>query len=503
MKVFNRFSVSGLVLAATQANPALAQVVTHRPPAIGASEPQSTAEPDPYPIVAAGWGGYSEQFATSRWAEDWSTRKAAGTAPLLKAMPLFGRDDINLTISGELRLRDENYDNGGLVRHNDYHNVELRAILGADLHLGDHFRFYGELGHATVWGHGDGYTVIYKGNTISAGYQNDIAAQQFFGEARTTIGSNVLVGVMAGRMEFADGPKQLISVSNGNSLHRTFNGFRTYLHTDRFRLSVFRGYVTILNLGGFDEHVNHGEELTAINGSLSLLPFSKTQSLFLDPLWFHTYNLKDPSGPGSGIGHRDTYGARLWGRRGPLVFDWMAFRQTGDHLGRDISAWGATFDTSYQLTSAGWRPRAGFRVDLSSGGDSYAKAGTIHGFSPVYQSSSYLGEGKLLGDSNLMLLAPTLSFTPLKSVKVSMEYDLVRRMAQNDAFYASGLKPYAGTQNVKGYTVGTYGRANIDWAVTPNVGIEVEAERLQAGKVLHRAGYGSGNYALLGLNLKY
>jgi hypothetical protein len=493
---------SALALALAYAAPSFAQVATHRPPAVGASELQSTAEPDPYPIVAAGWGGYSEQFATSRWAEDWTKRRAAGTAPPLKAMPLFGRDDINLTISSELRLRDESYDNGGLVRHNDYHNVELRAIVGANLELGDHFRVYGELGHATVWGHGDGYTVIYKGNTVSAGYQNDIAVQQAFGEARTMIGSNVLVGVMAGRMEFADGPKQLVSVSNGNSLHRTFNGFRTYLHTDRFRLSVFRGYVTILGTGGFDEHVNHGEELTAVNGSISLLPFSKSQSLFLDPLWFHTYNLKDP-GATSGLGHRDTYGARLWGRRGPVVFDWMAFRQTGDHLGRDVDAWGATFDTGYQLFSDGWKPRVGLRLDLASGGGSYDKTGTIHAFSPVYQSSSYLGEGKLLGDSNLMLISPTLSLTPLKPVKVSMEYDLVRRMNENDAFYASGLKPYAGTQNVKGYEVGTFGRINVDWAVTPNVGIEMEAERLQAGHVLHRAGYGSGNYLLLGLDLKY
>jgi hypothetical protein len=502
MKRRNLMCASAFAVATVLAAPAAAQVETHRPPAAGASAEQSTAEQGLYPSVAAGWGGYSETFATSRWAEDWSKRRAAGTAPPLKAMPLFGLDDITLTISGEMRLRAEMYDNGGLVHHDNYHNVELRAIVGADLHVGDHFRFYGEFGHATVWGQGDPYTVIYKGTTISAGYQNDIAVQQAFGEARTMIGDKVLVGVMAGRMEFADGPKQLISVSNGNSLHRTFNGFRTYLQTDRFRLSVFRGYVTLLGVGGFDEHVNHGEELTAANGSFSVVPFSKSSSLFVDPMWFHTFNLKDP-GATSGIGHRDTYGARVWGRRGPWVFDWMAFRQTGDHLGRDVSAWAATFDTSYQLTPQGWKPRIGLRVDLSSGGDSYAKTGTIHAFSPVYQSSSYLGEGKLLGDSNLMLISPTVSFTPLKPVKVSMEYDLVRRMSENDAFYASGLKPYAGTQNAKGYSVGTYGRVNVDWSVTRNIGLELEGETLQAGHVLHSAGYGSAKYLLLGVDIKY
>jgi hypothetical protein len=493
---------SGLVLALALTSPAIAQVATYRPPDISSLVEQATAQPGPYPSVASGWGGFSDEFATSRWAEDWTALKAEGQAPPLKAMPLFGRDDINLTLSGELRIRDEMYDNGGLVRHDDYHNVELRAIVGADLHITDHFRFYGELGHATVWGHGDGYTVIYKGTTVSAGYQNAISVQQAFGEARTMIGSDLLVGVMAGRMEFSDGPRQLVSVSNGNSLHRTFNGFRTYLQTDRFRISVFRGYVTTLNTGGFDEHVDHGEELTAVNGSISLIPYGKEQSLFLDPLWFHTYNVKDP-GAKSGLGHRDTYGTRLWGKRGALSFDWMAFRQTGDHLGRNVSAWAATLDTSVRLTTAWWRPRVGLRLDMSSGGGSYAKTGPIEAFSPVYQSSNYLGEGKLLGDSNLMLIAPTLVLTPAKPIRVTMEYDLVRRMSQDDAFYASGLKPYAGTQNVKGYEVGTYGRINVDYALTRNVGLELEGETLQAGHVLHRAGYGSGKYLLLGLDIKY
>ena len=501
MSMIKSVIVSGLALTMGCASPVWAQVETHRPPAMGASQEQSTAEPDPYPSVAAGWGGYSEQFATSRWAEDWTAAKAAGEAPPLKALPLFGRDDVNLTFSGEVRLRDEMYGNGLLVHGNNYNNDELRAILGADLHLGDHFRVYGELGHADVSGAGNP-TVIYKGGPVSAGYKNDISLQQLFGEARTTV-DGALVGVMYGRMEFADGPKQLVSVSNGNSLHRTFNGYRAYLHTDRFRVSLFHGDVTLLGTGGFDEKANHGEQLTAVNASVELVPFTKTQSLFFDPMWYHTYNVKDPLGSGSGLGHRDTYGPRLWGRSGPWVFDWMIFNQNGDHLGREIQAWAASFDTSYQLNPDGWKPRVGFRLDMSSGGGSYAKTGTIDAFSPVYQSSSYLGEGKLIGDSNLELLSPTFSFTPAKPVKISMEYDLVRRMSETDAFYASGLKPYAGTQNVPGHNVGTYGRINVDYALTRNIGIELEGETLQAGQVLHRAGYGSGQYLLAGLDVKY
>ena len=71
---------------------------------------------DPYPLIAAGWGAVirnGQMF--SRWAEDWPGMRAAGKALPFKAMPLGG--DASLTMSSEIRLRYNTFDNGQFVNH--------------------------------------------------------------------------------------------------------------------------------------------------------------------------------------------------------------------------------------------------------------------------------------------------------------------------------------------------------------------------------------------------
>ena len=510
MKSIIYIAFATMTAACTYAAPAYAQedeTPAVAPPASGSPTFQGnvagrarnspTAPDSPYPIEAAGWGSPSGEFFTSRWVEDWSKLKAKGKAPPLKAMPLFGRDDINLTLSGEMRLRSLMYDNGGLHRDDNYHEFLFRAVAGADLHLGDHFRVYGEIAHGDTAGHGNP-TV----NSISSSYENDLSVQQIFGEARTNIGS-VLVGVQGGRFEFSDGPKQLMSVSNGPNLHRTWNGGRFYLLTDKFRIGAFTGNTTRLGFGTFDEGINHGEKLQALTSSI-VLHHSNGTNIFFDPAFYHRYVVDGVAGTTTGPDHRNTYGARLWGKAGRVNFDVMGFRQTGDHIGRNVSAWMSSISSNVLLSPKGIRPRIGFRVDLASGGSGdIGKTGTVNGFDVVYQSTSYLSEGHLLGYTNLALFSPTIAFTPLKRVTINAEYDLIRRMNQHDAFYAQGSKPYPGTANVRGFTVGTYGRLVAEWEATRNVSFELEADRVSAGKVLHRANLPSSNFLLLSLDLRY
>jgi len=89
-------------------------------------------------------------------------------------------------------------------------------VLGADLRLSPILRFYGELGTGQVDGRRD---------AAKANFQNDLSLQQLFLDARGYAGST-LVGAMLGRQEFFDGPRQLISVSDGPNLHRSWNGVR-------------------------------------------------------------------------------------------------------------------------------------------------------------------------------------------------------------------------------------------------------------------------------------
>jgi hypothetical protein len=171
-------------------------------------------------------------------------------------MPIGG--EAFLTLSAESRLRYDTYDNRQLVRGNDDQQGLFRGVLGADLRLNPHLRVYGEVGTGQVDAHR---------NTSSANFQNDASLQQLFVDVSGHAGATLL-GAMVGRQEFADGPRQLISLSDGPNIHRTWNGVRMYAHGQRFRIGAFELRATRLEHGAFDEEINNAERLRGLNASL-------------------------------------------------------------------------------------------------------------------------------------------------------------------------------------------------------------------------------------------
>ncbi len=446
---------------------------------------------DPYPIHAAGWGPPAGNgLFFSRWAEDWTGLRTAGKAPPLKAMPLGG--SASLTLSGEARLRYDTYDNGQLKSGNDYQQALFRGILGADLHFNSHVRIYGEVGTAQVEG---------RRSTASANFQNEASLQQLFIDARGHVGST-LVGAMVGRQEFADGPRQLISLSDGPNMHRTWNGARLYLHGHRFRFGAFTLRATRLDNGFFDEEIDGTEHLQGLNASFILSSGPKENNIYLDPFWIHSSNPALRFGGRTGLDERDTYGARFWGRRGGLSFDWTLARQTGLYTNRNIDAWGLFMVQSLSLSDDGWKPRLTAHIDIASGGGSQG-AGPVKGFNQLYASSNYLGEGRFLSLSNLLLFAPGISAKPTPTTDLAVEYGFARRLTQDDAVYAGGMRAYPGTQSAPGHQIGGLLRVTASWSVTEHLTLFFNYEHLAAGEALKHAHLPSGSYAYMGMTLRF
>jgi len=446
---------------------------------------------DPYPLNAAGWGPEAGNgLFVSRWAEDWTGMREAGRAPPLKAILLGG--EAFLTLSAEARLRYDSYDNAQVTRGDDYRQSLLRGILGADLRFNPNFRVYSEIGSGQVEG---------RRATAPGNFQNNVSLQQVFADARGYVGST-LVGAMVGRQEFADGPRQLVSLSDGPNLHRTWNGVRLYAHGERFRLGAFDLRATRLGRESFDEKIDHAERLQGINAGFVVSPGPKGSNIYLDPFWIHSENPAFRSGGQTGLDTRDTYGARLWGRRGQLRFDWTLARQTGDHMNREVEAWGLFTLQSMALSDKGWSPRLTSHIDLASGGGAYG-TGTLKGFNQLYASSGYLGEGRFLSTSNLLLIAPGVSVSPTKATNLSAEYGFARRLTAKDAAYSGGMRAYAGTQNVPGHEIGGLLRIAGTWAATEHLTLFMDYEHLAAGDVLKRARLPSGSYGYVGATFRY
>jgi hypothetical protein len=426
---------------------------------------------------------------SGRWADNWTGMRAAGSAPRFKAMPLGG--EASVALSAEARVRYDTYANGQLTRGNDYQQGLFRGILGADLRLNPHFRIYGEVGTGQVEG---------RRHIATPNFQNDASLQQLFLDARGHAGATVL-GAVIGRQEFADGPRQLISLSDGPNMHRTWNGVRFYARTQRVRVGAFELRATRQERGSFDEAINHAERLRGLNASLVVSSRSEANTS-VDPFWIHSENPNFRSGGHAGLDDRDTFGVRLSGRQGDVRFDWTLARQTGRYMNREIDALALFAVQSLALSNDGWKPRLTTHIDIASGGGAYG-TGTLKGFNQLYASSNYLGDGLFLSLSNLLMIAPGVSVSPTPRTNLSIEYGFARRLTEGDAAYGGGMRAYAGTQNVRGHEIGGLLRVVGSWSARDPLSFLVGLEHLAAGDVLQRAGLPSGTYGYLGATFRY
>lgn len=444
---------------------------------------------DPYPLNAAGWGPeLANGLLASRWAEDWTGMRAAGHAPPLKAMPIGNQ--ASLTLSAEARVRYDNFSNAQLVRGDDYQQGQLRGVAGADLRLNQHLRLYTEVATGQVSG---------RRATASANLQNDAALQQMFVDLRGEIGPNLL-GLMLGRQEFADGPRQLLSLSDGPNLHRTWNGVRAYAHGQQARVGAYDLRVTRLERGAFAEDVNAAERIRGLNTSFAVAPDGGPNA-YLEPFWIHSENPSLRSGGQTGLDERDTLGGRLWGRQGSFRFDWTLAHQSGQFIERDVDAWGLFAVQSWALAEHVWQPRLISHIDIASGG---AYGGATHrGFNQLYASSNYLGEGRFLSLSNLLMIAPGVAISPTASTNLSAEYGFARRLNEHDAAYAGGMRAYAGSQNVPGKQIGGLLRLAGTWAASAQLSLLFNYEHLDVGEVLKQVHLPSGSYATVGATYRY
>lgn len=447
---------------------------------------------DPYPLTAAGWGPEAgDGRMASRWADVWTGLPAQGTPRAGKAVPLGG--DAVLTFSTEARWRLDAIDNGRALAGNDFTQGLFRGVVGADVQANPNVRVFGEIGTGQVQG---------RRQAAGANFRNRASLQQLFVEYRRMTLRGLLVGAMVGRQEFADGPRQLVSLGDGPNLHRSWNGVRLYAHGDRVRLGLFDFRVTRLGAGGFDdETINARERLRGANASLIVSARNRPDTYF-DPFWIRSSNDTFRAGGNVGPDRRDTVGARVWGRRGGLRFDWTAAAQTGESSGRPVEAWGLFAVQSLALSSRGWKPRLTSRIDLASGGGAYG-SGTLRAFHPLYASSQYVGEGQFFGLSNVALATAGLSVAPTARSAIAMDYSLARRMRAGDAVYAGGMRPYAGTESLPGSDAGRLLRVTGSWAPSSHWTFGFDYERLVAGGLLRAAGFRSAGYAHLSATYRY
>ncbi len=479
-------AASAFALATCFTTPALAQTMADRPAS--------------YPAEANGEGAVSGGYALSRWVEDWRgySDPAKRDDPLdrLKYLPLDEDGDIYLTLSGEARVR-LNYTTNLNLRNSGSQRQDInRLVGGADLHVGPHLRFYGELAHGGMAGDNIG---------VPSGTQrNDLVLLQSFAEARGRIGG-VDLGFRYGRQEFTDGANLLTSQRDNNTIRYALNGVRAWARTGSLRIDAFDFKPTALGNGGTgDDNVEQGRRFSGFTAGIRIPQSAFGGSkLYLDPFFWRLRTSDALWGGVNGRVERFYAGARLWGEAGPFSVDWTVNHQFGDFDGRDINAWQLLFQQSYKLPGKlPMAPRIGFHADYASGGGTFS-GGTLKAAYAPFGNNIYYSYQLCMTPTNLETIAPSLTLTPFKGVRATLEYQFAWRADENDAVYRANKSIFAGTQLVAGRKIGESIRAQVVWSITPRLSFTGRYEHLDAGPVLSRAGFGNSDYLAGWLSFRF
>jgi len=441
--------------------------------------------PPSYPAAAQGDGATVKGYNLSRWAEDWRVYRdpAKRDDPLdrLKYLPLDTDGDIYLTLSGEARLRMNLTSNPQLIEAPEQRQDIVRLVGGADLHIGEHLRFYGEIAHGRLSGKNVG--------TPSGSLRNDFVHQQYFAEADGRVGA-VDLGVRYGRQEFTDGPNLLISQRDNNTIRFVLNGVRAWARTATMRVTLFDFDTTDLGNGGLGDDVpDQNRRFSGVSAGF-VVPdrWLGGSKLYFDPFLWRRRNRVGTWGGIVSPAVRYYAGARLWGDVGPVAIDWTLVHQYGHFGTRRIAAWQAFAAQTFRVGADKSAPRIGLHADYGSGGGGYTR-GTLRNAYAPYGNNIYFSYGLFLTATNLIAVAPNVSFQPVEGMRASFEYQFAWRDDSRDAVYRANYTPYVGTERVAGKAVAQLARAQIVYSVTPRLSLTTRAKYLRAQEVLTRAGY--------------
>ncbi|WP_448663163.1 alginate export family protein [Sphingomonas sp. CJ20] len=443
-----------------------------------------------YPSAAAGDGATTGGYNLSRWAEDWRAlcdpAKRDDPIDALKCLPLTPSGDVYVTLSGEARLRVNHTTNPNLRDSRAQRQDIFRLVGGADLHIGEHLRVYGEVAHGGITG--------VELAAPAATLRNDVAVQQLFAEAKATI-AGIDIGARYGRQEFTDGPNLLVSQRDNNTIRYTLNGVRVWARGKAVRIDAFDLKPTQYgDLGTEDDVIDPARRFSGVSlGFVVPKAWVGGATLYFDPFFWRRRNKVGTWGGRVGPATRYYLGTHLWGEAGPVTIDWSVNRQWGHFRDQQIDAWQGFFAQNLRLGADKRAPRIGFHADYASGGGGYGNGALRNAYAP-FGNNIYYSYGLFLTPSNLVAVAPTLSLSPTAKLRVTAEYQRAWRANTRDAVYRANGQPFAGTQNVADSRIGDVARLQAVWTLTPRLSLTGRYEHLAAGPSLTKAGYTSSDF---------
>lgn len=535
----------GLMISAVTCFPALAQVAMPPSPLY----PVDPAKPLYYKDGNGPAAGYLQRWIPSNnYGTAGCTRPGTDdiisrfTNPL-KCVAVGDDGHSYIVFNGTERLRYENFQYGGLGAKSTSNAAGVptaapgqgigaatqrqgyltHTAIGADLHLTDYFRAYGQLDNATY----SGRQLLRPGPSATG--RDDLAVVALFAEGKTAFGQDTaspllrgtLLGLRVGRENLGFGSDNFWFAPNGgtNLAGTSFDGFHAYADRGATRLDIFAAH--IVNEINFNP--NNGDTVLQDRDNARQLMWGGHLSHDLPPFvawglegktgidaFYYGYSnsaaqytasafLKAPGSQAIAAGgasfvtahdYRHSIGLRFYGSLGDFTFDYSGVLQRGSFGAYNVAAWAFHTITGYDFPSLAWQPWVGVQIDGASGGVSQTSKGgsnTIMTFQPMRVDTlalSTISVDQAL--SNVISLSPRFDLHPrfsigtfaIENLVISVRNNFYFRQQENDAVYAGtyfgnqtspGANPYQLTAIKRGQFIGYQPNLRLTWGFAPHL----------------------------------
>jgi Alginate export len=435
-----------------------------------------------------------DEINVIRWREDYSFLREREDLTLLERLKFVALNDAKtdyVTLGGEIRERVESYDHAffGLPGGRSYTAFATRVLADADLHLGDRFRAFAELGSFYERGRKPVERPFDRG---------DLELQQGFVDFVAVRAADERLTFRAGRQEFPLGSGRLVAIRDSTNARLAFDAAKIEWIEGRSTVTAFAGRPVFSRRGVFESESSDRESFWALDWSGAGAAARQMNT----ELFYLGRHLRTAAFAEATAGEtRHTLGGRIWARPAPWDYSLQASFQFGSLGNASIRAWGVASDMGYSIASYPAHPRLALRADIASG-DGKTHDGVLGTFEAPYPALNYFTEAAIFAPGNGYDLHPYLQLQPAKTVTVEVGAAFLWRLRKSDAVYRAGggvLVP-PGISDAR-YVTGMF-QIDATWKPIPFLSIQGAVVRAPAGRLVKDAGGKSTTFVLLSSDLK-
>lgn len=408
------------------------------------------------------------QRTNVRYDEDWSANADKRGIEGLKYLKLDDANDAHATFGIELRARYEGFDNPLWGSERDDGYLWLRAMPYVDLQAGPVRAFVQPIA---------GYTRGLSGQKGPAD-ETGLDMLQAFADLRLGTAETGTLTVRGGRSLIALGSERLVGLRYGPNIPQAFDGVRVTASRGRLRLDGFHVRPVQVGLGDFDDRTSDTRRLDGVYATVALGGGANA-----DVYWLGYRNHTARFGNVSGAEARDTFGLRLFGKRGRFSWNWETMIQRGSFAGRRIRAWSQATETAISFRHM----RLRLRANIASG-DRDPQDGSLGTFNALFPKGRYFGELTPIGPRNIINVHPSIDVNLGHNVTVELSGAAFWRETAGDGIYdvPGQLIRAAGGSSAR--HIGNQAEVVASWQITPLLACSASLSLFTPGQFLRDTG---------------